>query len=125
MSKKHKILIAEDDKPLVMALELKLSHAGFDVKVAMNGEEALSYIKKEDFDLVLLDLVMPKMDGFQVLETLAKEKKKHRIVVTSNLSQEEDAQKAKSLGAEDYFVKSNTEISNLVEYVKKLLSQKK
>ena len=65
-----KILIIEDEKPMARALELKLAHAGFEVKAVFNGEEGVELLQKETYALILLDLVMPKIDGFKVLETL-------------------------------------------------------
>ncbi len=68
MSKQVKrILVVEDEKPMSRALELKLTHVGFEVKTASNGEEALEILNKEKFDLIFLDLVMPKMNGFETL----------------------------------------------------------
>jgi len=119
MSTKKKILIAEDDKPMARALELKLSKADFDVTVASNGEEALQAVKENKFDIILLDLMMPKIDGFGVLKELKSRGVKTPVIVTSNLSQPEDETKAKELGAKDYFVKSNVPIAQIVEYIKK------
>jgi DNA-binding response OmpR family regulator len=65
-----KVLIIEDEKPLARALELKLTHAGFQTKVVFNGEYAMQIISKEPFALILLDLIMPKMDGFTLLAML-------------------------------------------------------
>ncbi|MCK9578125.1 response regulator [bacterium] len=121
MSKNKKILVAEDEKPLSKALEIKLGKEGFDVTVAQNGEEAISLLSKEDFDVLILDLIMPKKDGFSVLEFLKEKNKKVRIVVLSNLAQEEDFKKAKDLGAKSYFVKSNTPIIELVNYIKETI----
>jgi len=118
MTNPKKILVADDEKALAKALQLKLNHAGFETTTAFDGAEALDLLKKESFDLVLLDLVMPKMDGFQVLEEVNKLGKKTKIVVTSNLGQEEDAEKAKNLGAINFFVKSDTPITEIVDYVK-------
>lgn len=115
-----KILVAEDEKPMAKALALKLNHAGFEAKEAHNGEEALDMLSKESFDLLLLDLIMPRMDGFSVLEKIKEKGIKVKIVVTSNLGQEEDSIKAKSLGAIDYFVKSDTSLAEIVDYVKNL-----
>ena len=112
-----KILIAEDEKPLAQVLTLKLERSGFDVRVAVNGQEALDVLAKEKFDLVLLDLVMPKVDGFGVLKELKKRGDATKVIVLSNLSQEEDAKKAKELGAQDFFIKSNTPIADIVEKV--------
>ncbi len=121
-NKSKKILIVEDERAIARALELKLSHSGFSVKVVGNGEEALQILEKEKFDLVLLDLVMPKLDGFGVLKGLAEKNIKTKIIVVSNLSQEEDRRKAKELGASSFFVKSDTPITDIVSEVKKILS---
>lgn len=116
-----KILVAEDEKPMAKAMELKLSHSGFDVKTVFNGEEVLAIIEQEKFDLIFLDLIMPKLDGFHVLEELKKKNSTVPIVVLSNLGQEEDIRRAKELGAKDYFVKSDTPIADIVVYTKKAL----
>ncbi|MCX6717709.1 MAG: response regulator [Candidatus Taylorbacteria bacterium] len=75
---KHKILILEDEKPLARALELKLIHEGFEVKNDYNGENLISILEKEKFSLILCDMLMPGMDGFQVLQTLKENKIKIR-----------------------------------------------
>lgn len=118
---KKKILIVDDEKPIVRTLTIKLNMAGFETKSVSDGEEALKILEKEKFDLILLDLVMPKIDGFTVLEEIAARKIKSKIVVTSNLSLEEDVQRAKKLGAVDYFVKSDVPIVEVVERIKKIL----
>jgi DNA-binding response OmpR family regulator len=69
-TEKKKILIIEDEKPLAHALELKLSHEGFDIVSTNSGEEGLRYLAKDHFDLVLTDLIIPGVDGFKVLETI-------------------------------------------------------
>jgi DNA-binding response OmpR family regulator len=117
-----KILIVEDERPIANALALKFSHSGFQATAVHNGQEALDTLKKEPFDVMLLDLMMPKLDGFGVLEALQQETKKPLVIVTSNLSQEEDAKRAKALGAKDYLVKSNTPLAQIVEHVIKLTS---
>jgi DNA-binding response OmpR family regulator len=118
---KKKILIIEDEKPLAKALELKLNNNGYQAITVFNGEEALSLLKKEKFDLMLLDLVMPKMDGFGVLKKLQAMKNKTPVIILSNLSQEEDAKKTMELGAVDYFIKSDTPLAQVVESIKKYL----
>jgi len=118
------ILIIEDEKPIAGVLELKLQKEGYSTRVAYDGESALSIMKKENFDLILLDLVMPELDGFDVLRKLKKSKNKIPIIVASNLGQQDDIDKAMSLGAKDYFVKSNTSLSEIVEHVNKLLKKK-
>ena len=116
-----KVLIAEDEKPMAKALELKLNNSGFEAKAVFNGNEAILEMEKEKYDLLLLDLMMPSMDGFSVLEKMKEKGIKIPVIVSTNLSQEEDVQKAKDLGAKDYFVKSDTPINKVVEYVQKIL----
>ena len=117
-----KILVGEDEKPMAKALKLKLTKAGFEVKTVFNGEEVLDAVEKEKFDLILLDIVMPKIDGFGVLTELKKRGIKIPVIVTSNLSQEEDKKRAEELGARDYFIKSNTPIAEIVNYAKRALN---
>ncbi len=115
------ILIAEDEAPLSHALELKLTHAGYKVTVAHDGAEAIEYLKKTKFDAVLLDIIMPNVDGFGVLEFMQKEGIKTPAAVSSNLGQEVDMERAKKLGAVDYLIKSNTPIAEIVKRVEHLL----
>lgn len=122
MDKKKKILIIEDERPMAHALELKLAHAGFEVRTVFNGEDAIALLKTEIFMLILLDLVMPKMDGFEVLENLKENKIETQVIVLSNLSQVEDEKRAKALGAKEFFIKSNTPIALIVERVAQLLA---
>jgi DNA-binding response OmpR family regulator len=115
------ILIAEDEKPLAKALEIKFSKEGFKTFWAASGEEAINILDKEDIDFLILDLIMPKKDGYAVLEHISKKDKKIKIAVLSNLAQGEDFDKARRLGASDYFVKSDTPIIKVVEHVKNML----
>ncbi len=121
-TKKKSILVVDDEKSLARAFELKLTHAGFNAKAVNNGQEALAELRSGHYDAMLLDLVMPIMDGFQVLETLKKENISLPVMVTSNLSQEEDMKRAKALGAREYFIKSNTPIAEIVVQINKILS---
>lgn len=114
-----KILIVEDERPLARALELKLKSSGYAPHVVFDGQAALSLLETESFDLILLDLVMPKMDGFSVLKELKNKGNNIPIIVSSNLSQEEDLKKAKELGARDYFIKSNTPLAEIIKHVDK------
>ncbi|OGE84547.1 MAG: hypothetical protein A3B23_03000 [Candidatus Colwellbacteria bacterium RIFCSPLOWO2_01_FULL_48_10] len=114
-----KILVVDDEKPMTRALEIKLKLSGFDVRVAYNGEEALKFLESEKFDLVLLDLIMPKLDGFGVLSAMKTKDIRVPVVVASNLGQEEDIARAKAMGAIDYFVKSDTSITEIVVRVNK------
>ncbi|MBU0661184.1 response regulator [Patescibacteria group bacterium] len=119
--KKKMILVAEDEKPMAKALQLKLQHIGYDVTVANNGQEAIDFLVKGGIDLVLLDLVMPKLDGFGVLEQVKQKKIKVPIIVSTNLSQEQDEKRVRELGAKDYFVKSNTPLSDVIKHIEKIL----
>jgi two-component system copper resistance phosphate regulon response regulator CusR len=120
-SGKKRILIIEDERPLSHALKLKLTHEGYDVEVAGDGEEGVQMASGTKFDLILIDIIMPKMDGFAALSALKSKGNKSAIIVLSNLGQQEDIEKAKQLGVLDYMVKSNTPISRIVEVVNALL----
>ncbi len=113
-----KILVVEDERPLAHALELKLTHEGYDVTIATDGAEALKIANAEKFVMILLDLIMPNLDGFAFLEQM---KKKTPVIVLSNLGQDEDKERAKSLGAVAYFVKSNTPITEIIAKVKSII----
>jgi DNA-binding response OmpR family regulator len=117
-----KILIVEDEKPMAKALNLKLNNSGFSAEVAGDGEQALETLEDNQFDILLLDLVMPNLDGFDVLEKLNSEDspfdRPRTIIILSNLSQESDIEKAKNMGADDFFVKSDISINQIVDEVK-------
>ena len=116
-----KVLIVEDEKPLSHALELKLIHEGFTVTTAADGQACLDLIGQQQFDVLLLDLVMPVVDGFQVLQKLqGLPKRPGSIFVLSNLSQVEDEQRVRALGAQKFFIKSDTSLSVIVDEIKKL-----
>lgn len=115
------ILVVEDERPLAHALEMKLTNEGFTVHVATNGVDAVAEVKKGGYIIMLLDLIMPLMNGFQVLEEMRAKNIKLPVIVLSNLGQDEDRTKAKELGAVDYFVKSNTPISDIIHRVKQVI----
>lgn len=112
------VLIVEDERPLSHALEMKLKSQGYATKVVMNGKEALDELKSGTYDLMLMDLIMPILDGFGVLAEMSKQKLKVPVIILSNLGQDEDRAKAKALGAVDYFVKANTPIADILSRVK-------
>ena len=114
---KKRILIVEDRKPMSKALAIKLDRAGFAAQVAEDGEAALKLLESDKFDLILLDLVMPKMDGFTIMAEMQARNIKTPVIVLSNLSQEEDERRARELGAIDYFVKSEIPINEVVKKV--------
>jgi DNA-binding response OmpR family regulator len=112
-----KILIVEDEKPLASALNLKLKASGFDTHVVYNGDGALKAVGEGTYDLMLVDIMMPRRDGFSVLEELQKLENPTPAFVMSNLGQEEDIRHAKSLGAKEYIIKSNTPLSAIAARV--------
>ena len=118
---KH-ILVLEDEKPMAKALEIKLGRLGYKVTVVPNGLLGLEALKHTTFDLVLCDLIMPKLDGFAVLEAMRAENISTPVIVMTNLSQEEDQARAMSLGAQGFIVKSNTPIATIMELVNDTLS---
>lgn len=117
-----KILIVEDEKPMANALQIKLQASGFYTKTAENGEEALKALKNENFDLVLLDLIMPRLDGFGTLEAMKEKGIKVPVIIASNLGQTNDIERAKNLGAIDYFIKSNISIAEIILKIKRALN---
>ncbi len=116
-----KILIIEDEKTLSKALELKLTLSGFAVTTAFDGESGVATLLKESFALILLDLVMPKMGGFEVLTILKGKNILTPVMILSNLSQESDMKRADGFGAKEFFIKSNTPLMTIVERVIQIL----
>jgi two-component system, OmpR family, alkaline phosphatase synthesis response regulator PhoP len=114
-----KILVAEDDQFLGNAYRLKLEKSGFEVKIARDGKEAMEMLLTFTADLILLDLMMPTVDGFAVLEHLQKnEKLKHiPVIIASNLGQKEDIDRGMKLGAADYVVKSDLSLEELMKKI--------
>lgn len=123
---KNRILVVEDDKFIGKAYKAGLEKAGFEVISATNGEEAIKLIREDRIELVLLDLILPKKSGFDVLADikLDSEIEKVPVIVLSNLGQGSDLEKAKSLGAVDYFVKSNITLAEVVEKIKLYIAGK-
>lgn len=123
--KKVKILVAEDDRFLSKVYFTKLTSEGYEVVVASDGEEAIRKAQEENPDIMLLDLVMPKTNGFDVLKSLKADGKKidFPIIILSNLGQDEDLKKGMDLGADDYLVKTNLSISEVVTKIKGYLKK--
>ena len=117
------ILLAEDDRFLRRACETKLKQAGFDVRVAVDGEEALTFALEKAPDLLLLDLLMPRRDGLSVLAELRRDVATQAIpvVIMSNSSKDLERQKASTLGVVDYWIKSNLSLQELCDRVTELL----
>jgi DNA-binding response OmpR family regulator len=119
-----KILIVEDDDALAGVYQMRLQAEGFNVKRVSNGEEALAAALAYHPDLVMLDIMMPKVSGFDVLDILRNtaETAKLKIIMLTALSQDSDKQRAESLGVDDYLVKSQVVISEVVDRVKELVN---
>jgi DNA-binding response OmpR family regulator len=111
------LLIAEDEIILSSVLKDRFEEDGWSVTVTADGEATITAIKGGKFDLVLLDLIMPKKDGFEVLKEIRSESdfKDLPILVLSNLGSDEDIKKALGLGATDYFVKTQHPIGEILE----------
>ena len=115
-----RVLIVEDEDFLIRTLEDNLTTEGYTVDIARNGDEAIKKIGKKKPDLVLLDILMPKRDGFSVLEAIKKdpERKLIPVIVLSNLGEDMTIKRALEAGADDFFVKSQHTIQEIVEKVK-------
>lgn len=118
-----KILLVEDDAFFQKFYKFKLAEAGFEVFVGADGLQGLEVLKTQTPDIILLDLIMPNMDGFEFMENLAKlpDKKNIPVLVFSTLSQDQDVQRAKSLGAVDYCNKSFFDFDSLLLKIKSIL----
>jgi DNA-binding response OmpR family regulator len=123
---KIKIVLIEDEEILSKVLSLELQEAGFDVTLAEDGEAGLAAVKKVIPSLVLLDLVLPKKHGFEVLSELKKSPKTKKIpvIILSALGSVEDMKKGLGLGAKAYLVKSQHGVGEIVSKVKEYLGGK-
>ena len=115
-----KILLVEDDDALANVYIMRLKGENFDVKRVANGEDALAAAKEHKPDLILLDAMMPKVSGFDVLDILRNtpETANIKIIMLTALSQESDKERAQGLGVDDYLVKSQVVISDVVDRIK-------
>lgn len=123
MAKSGKILIAEDDLFLQRMYTAKFIKEGLDVVTASDGEKAMAIIKSEPIDLVFLDIIMPKKDGFAVLEEIKADPKLKNIpvVLLTNLGEAEDIKRGRKLGANDYMIKAHFLPSEVIEVARKYL----
>lgn len=121
-----KILVVEDDKFLITAYQVKLSKSGFEVQIARDGVEALEILKTYHPDIILLDVVMPRKDGFATIAEIKQDPaiKDIPVIIASNLGQKEDLDKAMGLGAAAFIIKSKLSMEALVAKVNEVLSQK-
>jgi len=122
-----KVLLVEDDKFLRSICGQKLEKEGFSVFEAIDGERALESVEKVRPDIVLLDVVLPTLDGFQVLKAIRENSNKAvaqtPIIILSNLGQDEDLKKAKEFGANDFMVKANFTTQQIIEKIKETLGK--
>jgi DNA-binding response OmpR family regulator len=121
-----KVLIVEDEEALRKVLQEKMQSSGFETFAAKDGAEGWDMAKSKNPDIILLDLVLPKRSGFDVLTMLKQDPslKDIPVLVLSNLAEDESLKKALQMGAEDYFVKAQHPINEIVEKVKNRLIEK-
>lgn len=121
---KQSILLVEDDEALIEAYSSRLIAEGYEVSSVTDGEEALSEIIKMKPNLVILDVMMPKIDGFEVLDILRNtaETVNTKIIMLTALSRPEDIEKAQQYGVDDYFIKSQVTLNEVIDRIKKHLS---
>lgn len=125
MAPPTQILIVEDEPMLADMYATKFSMEGFAVEKGSDGVEALAKARAVKPDIILLDIIMPKLDGFSVLKELKADAnlKSVPVILLTNLGQDDDVRKGKKLGADDYFVKANHSPQEIVEKVRALLVQ--
>ena len=121
-TEKKMVLVIEDDQFLRELLLRKLAHEQIEAEGSIDGEDGLEKIKKLSPNLVLLDLMLPVLDGFEVLKRVRRDPDAQRaklpIVILSNLGQESDIEKGKQLGANDYMVKANFTTTEIIDKIK-------
>ncbi len=120
-----KILLIEDEKIMINLLRKKLTGEGYDVTIARNGEEGLETMRELNPDVVLLDIIMPKMGGFEVMQEMKKdpELSKIPIIIVSNSGQPVELSKAKELGARDWLIKTEFDPQEVVDKVVKQIGR--
>ncbi len=118
-----RVLYVEDEDFFAKTLSRSLEHIGCEVVVASDGEIGLDRIQRERFDVILLDLLLPKKDGFEILQIVKSEPATRDIpiIIVSNLFSDEDQKKVTALGVKHYFVKAFTDPRTIVSYVGKVL----
>ncbi|KKR54679.1 MAG: hypothetical protein A2079_07340 [Geobacteraceae bacterium GWC2_48_7] len=122
MNQKPTVLLVEDDLILVEVLQDKLSSSGFKVLIAKNGLKGLKKAMTEEVDLILLDLIMPRMEGMTMLRHLREDEHLDTpVIVLTNLGSDEDAKGAMDLGAKDFLIKADHGLDDVVDRIKKIL----
>ena len=124
LKKKYRILIVEDEPSIAQLYRFKLEREGYFVSVAYNGEEGLNECKKSIFDLVLLDLRMPVMNGEDMLERLrsSDQGSKTKVIVLTNISKDEAPAKLRFLDVERYIVKAHHTPKQIVDIIEEVLA---
>lgn len=124
-NKKASVLIIEDDSYISDMYRIKLESEDFEVAIAKDGIVGIKMLEKQKPDIVLLDVVMPKIDGFSVLKTIKRnpELKEIPIVLLTNLGQKENVEKGFELGADSYIIKAHFTPSEVVEKIKEILKK--
>ena len=115
------ILIVEDNLKLLKMNKSNLEKAGFAVETALNGAEAIAIMDKKKIDVMLLDLLIPKVNGFGVMEHARKKKYGFPIIVFTNLDERIDRKKCKELGATDFLIKSDTDFPDIIARIRAAL----
>lgn len=121
------ILLIEDDPLLIDTYKTKFKKVGFEVEVATDGEAGIEKLKEKVFDILLVDIVLPKIDGWQILKEVQKMKKENpekfknlKIVILSNLGEKEDIERGLKLGATKYLIKAHLTPTEIVQEIEKL-----
>jgi DNA-binding NtrC family response regulator len=122
MPEKSKILVVDDEDALRTVLSSELSSEGYEVRTAGDGDEAISGLQKENFDLVLLDIRMPRMNGFEVLKYVKEKHPKTKVVMLTGFADLKNAIESKKLGAED-FVSKPYDLVDLLTTIERVLSE--
>ena len=120
-----KILLVEDEEIMIDLLQRKLTQEGYEVIVAKDGEEGLKRMRETNPDLILLDIVLPKMGGFEVMEEMNKEPelKKIPVIIVSNSGQPVELDQARKLGAKDWLIKTEFDPQEVVDKVEKQIGK--
>lgn len=123
MDNNKKILIVEDEKMILDALKKKLESSGFEVDMAIDGEEGLRKSLEGDPDLVLLDIILPKMDGMTMLDKLRNEEKGKDIpvIILTNLDADTEFEESREKGVNDYLIKTNWTLDDVVKKIRERL----
>lgn len=126
MTKRSKILIVDDDKILIGMYKERLELSGYQIETASNGEKGLARVHQEEPDIILLDIMMPKADGYTVLSSIKSDPrlKDIPVIVISALGGDEAKTKAAEIGADDYLIKSETMPGEVIKKIEKVLEKK-